>query len=413
MSTLQRALPTLVIPARELFTTADLTGPDGDRSTIRRAVAQGEIVKVCHGVYARELPADPVERHLQLVRACLVRTRHPGAVGGLSAALVHGLAVGDWSLPARATLVRPGAGGGGTSDVEVISSRLPAAHVCTVDRMPVTSIARTIVDVARRSSWHEDLTAIVAADAALRRAADPTALREECEQVILDLRGCAGLAMARSVLRSATHQSAGTAETVSRVLLQRMGMPTPLLDLVYPIGADGIDWIDWIEEDGIERLDGTVRVPFSWPALRILGMVLDAPVAEGGVPRGWAGDRLAWEAGARSRLRGEGWYVVEWSLDELRHPWSVSRRLGAVIRESGQGIDLREVRAPSTLVALPRAPFPADCPPWGSEPGGDDPLWGPGPVDGGPLLEEPWGRPLEPLDPWDEPWNDRVPDVGD
>lgn len=337
MSSRQAAVPPLQIPSTPLFTTLDLVGPDGDRGAIRRAVSHRDIVKVCHGVYARSLPEDPVERHLQLVRAGLLRARGVGVVGGLSAAIVHGLDVGWWPLPQSATYVRPGSGGSSTSGIVVSSTRLPDHHVVEVGGLPVCSVARTIVDIARHSApWHDDFIAAVVTDSALRHSPDPAALRAECEQVMDDLKGCTGMGPARRVLRAATHGSAGAAETVSRVLLERMGMPTPLLDVQFTNDTPGVD--------GWE----TVRIPFRWPSLGLLGVVL---VDSGGVPLGWSGDRHSWQAGPRRWLREQGNRVVEWTVEELGRPWVVSTRLSSVIRETRGEVRLHAVDGPDVLAS--------------------------------------------------------------
>lgn len=340
-------VPLLPLPVadQKLFTAAELADIEGDGSRIRRAVAQGRLVKVCHGVYTRHVPEDAAGRHLQLVCGCLLRVRRPVVVGGISAAVVHGLDLGWWPLPTRATFVRPGAGGSGTSDMEVLSSRLPDDHVRQIDGLPVCSVARTLVDIARRSSpWLDDLTALVVADSAMRRATDPVALRADCDAVIRDLRGCSGLGTARRVIADATHLSAGPTETVSRVLLRRMGMPTPLLDVGYENDTD----VDGHREG--------VRIPFSWPSFRVLGLVLDEAGSRGGVPTGWTRGRQAWEDGPRRWLRDQGWYVVEWTREELQTPWVVSRRLAAVIRETSSSIDLREICTPGVLAAAAERP---------------------------------------------------------
>lgn len=357
MTTRTAATTALPLPSAELFTTTDLVGPDGDRSHVRRAVDRGEIVKICHGVYARRRPEDPVERHLQLVRAGLLRPHRSGAVGGISAALVHGLDVGWWTLPRPATFVRPGAGGNSSAEIEVLSTRLPDHHVQEVDGMPVCSVARAIVDVARRGNpWDDDLTAAVIADAAFRRSPDPGVLREQCDQVLEDLKGCSGLGTARRVISAATPLCAGAAETVSRVLVQRMGMPAPLLDVRYENDTD---------DDTLQ----SVRIPFSWPTLGVLGVVTDRAGRRAGVPCGWSGDRQAWQDGPRRWLREQGWTVVEWSREELGRPWAISRRLGSVIRELRGTVQLRDVGSPGILVAARAEP---------SEPAWDHPVaaWG-------------------------------------
>jgi len=251
--------------------------------------------------------------------------------------------------------IRPGTGGGSTGERDVSASRLPGSHVRCVEDVAVSSVARTIVDLARRADpWHDDLTALVVADSALRQAADPAALRQECETVLQDLRGCSGIVAARRVLREATHLSAGPGETASRMLLKRMGMPTPLLDVTYGHDTDAAG--------------PQFRAPFSWPSLRLLGVVLEARGPEGGVPVGWSGARSSWEAGPRRWLRDQGWCVVEWSLEELRHPWTVSQRLIAVTGERGDAVHLDQIGAPQALVAWQAEPdedsWDVPPPPW-------------------------------------------------
>ncbi|WOP18329.1 hypothetical protein [Raineyella sp. LH-20] len=362
----------VALPDTELFTADDVLHYSGDRLLLERSLRRGDAVRVCRGVFARRRPADEVERHLQLVRAVCARPGHTGAIGGISAALLHGLQTGLARLPATATVLRP-SGGGPTADLDVLTTRLPASHVCEIDGLSVSTVARTVVDITRREH-PGGLTGLVVADSALRTSPDPAALRRACETVLADLRGCTGLAQTRRVLREATPHAAGPVETMSRVLLQHLGIPAPLLDVTYlweqtgrsdgwseadepdgPLGGLG-RWAPqrsaeteplWMWEAALELFrpadavpdrpptaaPGTVSVPFSWPDVGVLGVVVDRPVDEDGVPAGWPGDRASWVDGPRRFLRSLGWVVVEWSAEDLIDPWPLSQRLTKIMRE--------------------------------------------------------------------------------
>lgn len=387
-----RPLP-VALPDTELFTAADVLRHSGDRLLLERALRRGDAVRVCRGVFARSRPEGEVERHLQLVRAIRSRPGHTGVIGGISAALLHGLQAGPGRLPSLVTVLRP-SGSGPTADLDVLTTRLPASHVGEIDGIAVSTLARTVVDVTRRE-YPGDLTGLVVVDSALRSSSDPAALRRDCETVLADLRGCTGLAETRRVLREATPHAAGPAETMSRALLQHLGIPAPLLDVTFrweqaarsdrwgegdepggwgepdgsAAGPDGWNTADesygpvgglgrWAPQRSAETeplrlpeaarellgrdggvralppaVSGTVTVPFSWPDVHVLGIVVDRSIDRAGVPAGWPGDRTSWVDGPRRFLRSRGWVVVEWSADDLVDPWPLSQRLTRIMRE--------------------------------------------------------------------------------
>lgn len=377
MTTTRPAVPT-PLPDLEFFTADDVLHQVDDPRLLQRALNRGEAVKLCRGVYARERPEGEEERHLQVLRACLAHPVPDGVVGGISAALLHGLELGPRTLPTGVTLLRPGAGAS-TAEYEVLATRLPASHTCRVDGVPVSTVARTVVDITRREPFGS-LTGLVVADSALRKSGDPAGLRDEIETVLSDLRGCGGLSRTRSVMRSATPHAAGATETISRALLHRMEIPTPLLDVTYrwdpdpdaqgdltaPDASDSHDdpyddpydgradpydycarrwgsvpdrWRPYRTAEAEPDREGSaaVVVPFSWPDVRVLGIVLDRPAEDRGVPSGWPGDRAAWLAGPRRFLRSVGWCVVEWSAEDLFDPWPLSQRLTTIMREISGG----------------------------------------------------------------------------
>lgn len=88
-----------------------------------------------------------------------------------SAAVVHGLPL--YTVPAKVAVARSTGNGFTTSDIHVRRSALRPQDVAVVDGIPVTSLARTAVDMARSLPLLEALPFV---DAALRRGVTRTDL---------------------------------------------------------------------------------------------------------------------------------------------------------------------------------------------------------------------------------------------
>ena len=368
--------------------THDVFPPGADPTETRGRIARGELISVCRGIWAPAVPEDPIARHLQLVRGCLFRSRQPLVVAGVSAALLHGLPPAPGAIPRLAEFVLPGKSRGGT-DYIARSTRLPRHHVVEIDGVRVTSLARTLVDVNRQPTWDAvlptGLVGLVVLEAALYRCDDVEALRADYLGVVDDLQGCAGMAAAKQALTLATSHAAGPAETISRLVMTAHGLPVPLLDVGYPDGTTGSG-----------SLGRTVRLPFCWPRPGMLGVVLDRP---DGVPIGLDLRRREWEALA-GRIRRSGWYLVEWTADELTWPWDFCRRLDTVLSEG--------LEAPEGLPwqALPRDEEPSSEEDWecweqDRRRGRDRPTWVPEDPSGPPYL--PYGS-VDPTEDEGAPW---------
>lgn len=300
--------------------TNDVFPPGADPAEARDRIARGDLTSVCRGIWAPEVPEDPIARHLQLVRACLFRSRHPMVVAGRSAALLHGLPPAPGTPLHQAEFVLPGKGRGGT-DYLAHATKLPDHHVIEVGGLRATTLARTLVDLNRPPTWRvrvpHGLVGLVALEAALYRCADTEVLRADYLGVVDDLQGCAGMAAAKRALSMATSHAAGPAETISRLVMAAHGLPLPLLDVAYP------------DEIGLGNLGRTVRLPFCWPRPGVMGVVLDG---RDGVPIGVGLRRWEWQALA-GRIRATGWYLVEWAVGELAWPWDFCQRLDTVLSE--------------------------------------------------------------------------------
>jgi len=111
---------------------------------------------------------------------------------------------------------------------------------------PITSIARTVVDLSRERGVADGL---VAADAALHeQLVTPT----ELERAVLRQRGWPGVRSARRAVELADGRAESPLESLARLCFMTGGLPPPQLQT-------------WIETDG-----GWYRVDFLWPERRVV-----------------------------------------------------------------------------------------------------------------------------------------------
>lgn len=275
---------------------------------IRQARERGELHSVLPGIYLRtrsEPPADPAERHRATLTVVVPLLAGRPVVSHLSAAIMHGLpfchSEFGWlgrprpgeSPPMHVT--RPDAAKSRRgAAVQLHTAALGPDEVVELGGLPVTTPERTVVDCALTVPFDH---AVMLADAALHRG---LASRDSLERQLGRLHRVPGTRRAAEVLAFADPRSRGAGESLSRVLMQRCGLPTPELDVAVTSG------------DG--RPLG--RVAFAFRTSRVLGDFLDLGAAADS-----ATERRA------AALRDAGWQPVHWSWPELRTPADLLDRL--------------------------------------------------------------------------------------
>jgi predicted transcriptional regulator of viral defense system len=284
---------------------------------VRRFVREGRLSPLRRGVYVQgPLPDDALARHMLQVKAALRGLADDAVVSHVSAAVLHGLRI--WAVPLnRVHVTRPRRNGGrcGTF-VHVHTAPLDPAEVVVVGGLPVTSLARTVADLARSVPFEQ---AVVLADAAMfyRRAdrIDRTELAEALERAPR----WPGSPAARRVMAFANGLSESVGESRSRAAIAAAGLPPPVLQ--WEVNAAGTGAF-------------IGRVDFGWPELRTVGE-FDGLVKFGRTlqPDQDPVEVLVAEKRREDALRAEDLGVVRWLWSDLPRFAPVAARLRARFRQ--------------------------------------------------------------------------------
>ena len=274
---------------------------------LRKAVADEQLVRLTRRIYA---PVEELsERDLHVRRAAALLRTHKDSVvlSHATAALVHGLAVQVQNPRLVGLTVPPPGRGRTTAEYHLHRARLEPADVVTVGELRVTSLARTVADLARTTpfTW-----GVVAADQALALGVERSALVAAVDAA----QRLMGVEQARRVVAFADGRSESVAESASRVTLWRTGLPMPTPQL--PIVLDG-------------RI--VARGDFGWEKWNLVGE-MDGKVKYRSVQ---PGDRTPEEVMVlqnqrQERIRQAGFWVTRWGWKEA---WNVDL-LGLLVRNA-------------------------------------------------------------------------------
>jgi hypothetical protein len=193
-------------------------------SELQRDRRSGRLAVLRRGAYLVErgeaLRAE--RRHRLLITAETSRVSPEAVVSHVSAAVMYGLPV--WGLPltqVHVTRDRPGGARAG-SKVRVHAAPLESWERTAVAGLAVTSVARTLVDLARTAPFE---VAIPVLDAALHgRLVGP----EQLDRALLRATGWRGGPAARRAVAFADGRAESVGESRSRVALRRAGIPSPV-----------------------------------------------------------------------------------------------------------------------------------------------------------------------------------------
>jgi hypothetical protein len=239
----------------------EIDGASG-RAQLARSAAKGQLQRIVRGAYVSTEEWTALNRRNQyLLRIMAVaRTRRSRPViSHHSAAAIWGLPIlGDWPTAVHVT-VPPTVGRHSRPGLAKHSARLTDEDVVQVDGVMVTSIARTVLDMAAIAPF---MTAVVMADRALLvdrfGKRPPLATFDQLERAWIRAQPIRSHQRTCAVLSFAETRSETPIESVSRVNMRVVGVPKPRLQVAHydAVGFIGEPDFTWEEYTAVGEADG-------------------------------------------------------------------------------------------------------------------------------------------------------------
>ncbi|MGO4689795.1 type IV toxin-antitoxin system AbiEi family antitoxin domain-containing protein [Glaciibacter sp. 2TAF33] len=264
-------LETAALQTGGLITTSALRRIGGPSHTAETMIARGELVRVAHGIYVdggtwRAVSAE--ERYRLFVRANALLGRRPAVVSHLSAAVLHGLpTIGGW--PKTLHTIDNDATGGSNARFTTRHRNVVPPDIVHITGLPVTSLARTLVDVASSSSF---LIAVTMIDHALRVELERVAhdgsgtvgaaalTKDDLHTELVAVHPRFGARQAAHAIEFANPLAANPGETMGRVRMFQLGFEVPELQVHFSIKGKDY-WVDyfWRRIRKVGEFDGDVK----------------------------------------------------------------------------------------------------------------------------------------------------------
>lgn len=307
--------PAPSFPQGQPFTTAQAHRAGFSDRMLAIAVARGHLVKLRHGWF--QTPTAELKPRLRAARDARVALREApaGAIAShRTAAALHGLPLlRTRDDLAHITVDRPN--GGRTNGHARIHSSPPGTLTATeIDGIPVTSVARTLVDLSRASGFR---AGVCAADYALRKE---LITPEEFQRELAMHRGRKAVAIARDVAGFADPRAESAGESLSRCVMRDLvDIPAPTLQRKY------------FERDGLL----VARTDFSWGDGALAGEFDGKVKYTRGAAFGDDPSETVWKEKQREdRLRDLGVVVIRWVWTMLYRPEQFRRLLLTGLRRA-------------------------------------------------------------------------------
>lgn len=316
-------------PRLGVFTLDEALAAGWTPDALRHAVSRGRIVRLRPGVFGApqakpERPFEIRRQQLKIAALAAALANPSSVVSHGSAAAIHALSM--WRHPEVPCLTVPPHYVGDIERAHLHRAQLPSSHLVEFAGVPVTDLARTIIDIGREDGA---LSGVVAADSALHRGlVELTTLWSHAR----DCRGWPGIRAARRAIEFADGRAESPLESASRFKLDGL-VPTPELQMsIY--GLDG---------------NFTGRADFLWPEFGVVGEADGLEKYDNDFERmSLRNEKLRQEAFERLGL-----IVVRWGSQDLAAIEALAERLSNAYERG------RQQTGPRNWVALPEGPaFP-------------------------------------------------------
>jgi hypothetical protein len=244
-----------------IVTTGQLRAAGKSVRQIRGMLDRGELVRLSTGIYATADLAELVPRldigALLLSAGAAAAALGPSAVvSHETAALLHGLSLLG-PPPEVLTITRPPGVGSRSAraGVRLHCAALPAEHVGGRLAVPVTTVPRTVIDLARMLDIRAGL---VVADSALRQKLTS---KKELAAVIAACPRWRGVRTATQVAEFADGRAESPLESLARLAFHDCGLPPPELQVVVTAAGEFIARVDfmWKQFRTVAEADGAAK----------------------------------------------------------------------------------------------------------------------------------------------------------
>ncbi len=244
-----------------LLTTSRLLAAGNSPEHIQTLVRRGRIVRIGRGVYVRAAIANAFSatsdgEHVLRAAAAVVRAGRGAFLSHQSAAVLHGIDLITGPGNDVTITGRPGSGRKGTAHLHLYTTPLPAEHMTHRLGVPVTTAARTVIDLARSLTFADG---VVAADSAIRKGFTS---KPQLQIALATTSGRRGVVQARRVVEFASGLSESVLESIARVVFDDQGLPAPQLQIWIPAATgEAIGRVDfyWEKYKTIVEVDGALK----------------------------------------------------------------------------------------------------------------------------------------------------------
>jgi Protein of unknown function (DUF559)/Transcriptional regulator, AbiEi antitoxin len=244
-----------------VITTAWLRENGRSQERVRTLVRRGALVRIGRGVYVRAATAHafsavPGGEHVLRAAAAVVRAGGGAVVSHRSAAILHGIDLMG-SLGGSVSLtVGAGSGRKGNAGIRLYTTPLPPEHATEKLGLPVTTVARTVIDLARTLPLAEG---VMAADSAIHQRLTS---KSDLRAALATCPGRRGVVQAGRVIEFADGKAESALESIARVAFDHCGLPEPVLQVWIPDRTgDAIGRVDfcWEQYKTIAEVDGAMK----------------------------------------------------------------------------------------------------------------------------------------------------------
>ena len=243
----------------DIVLTRTLLSQGYDPEELARMLRGGTMTRIRRGAYARTVDQHGEgtvdAKHRRLILATVPQLDPQAVISHASAALLHGLPT--WTeATARVHVTRNRRGGARRRAlVEVHGAPLDAVDLTLIAGLKVTSLNRTVLDLARTLPWEQ---AVAAGDRALALGLT----RAELADGLQRMRGWPGIGSARRAVGFLDVRSESAGESVSRVRIHEAGLPAPnpQMEIFDSVGrfVARVDF-GWEEKRTLGEFDGKIK----------------------------------------------------------------------------------------------------------------------------------------------------------